>query len=207
MPTTPTTLLPPPNGSSSLVAKPTNVGSTLLTPSSGPIHEKKMLAKERALLLFRCYPSGQANHPETYMVAVSSVLSDYPESVIRSVTDPRAGIARQSKFLPSVAEIAAACDDAKALIDSVTPFYEIPRHGEVITSSMCPDANSQKHLGRIFLKVDSEEWDAWSFHLQESARLANRPRPILKYYFNNGWSFPACWPPGHSNATPAPQTE
>lgn len=55
---------------------------------------------------------GDANDPETYTAAVAAVLAEYPPEVVRLVTDPRTGIARTLKFLPSVAEVAGACDAA-----------------------------------------------------------------------------------------------
>lgn len=41
------------------------------------------------------------------------MLADYAREVIDYVTDPRTGIARKSKWMPSVAEIAEACEHEK----------------------------------------------------------------------------------------------
>ena len=68
------------------------------------------VAVERALLMFGCYRKGDAHDPDTYAAAISSILAEYPEAVVRYVTDPRTGIPRKLKFLPSVAEVAEACD-------------------------------------------------------------------------------------------------
>lgn len=68
--------------------------------------------------MFRCYPAGQANDPETYTAAISAVLAEYPPEVVHRVTDPRTGVARKVKFLPSVAEVVEACEA------EVKPIYE-----------------------------------------------------------------------------------
>jgi hypothetical protein len=60
--------------------------------------------------MFGCYRRDDAHDPDTYAAAISAVLAEYPESVVRYVTDPRTGIPRKLKFLPSVAEVAEACD-------------------------------------------------------------------------------------------------
>lgn len=48
--------------------------------------------------------------PRAYVAGVVAVLSEYPAGVLRRIADPRSGIARQSKFLPTIAEISDACD-------------------------------------------------------------------------------------------------
>lgn len=63
-----------------------------------------------------CYRKGEANDPEIYAAAVTAILSEYPEEVIQRVTDPRTGIPRQLKFMPNPAEVAEACDSAKAFL-------------------------------------------------------------------------------------------
>jgi hypothetical protein len=73
-------------------------------------------AAERARLLFGCYRKGDANDPETYSAAITAILAEYEPEVIQRVTDPRTGIPRQIKFLPNPAEVAEACDKARAAI-------------------------------------------------------------------------------------------
>jgi hypothetical protein len=68
------------------------------------------IATERANILFGCYRSGEANDPAIYAAAVAAVLADYPAEVVRRVTDPRSGLPRRVKWLPTVSEVAAACD-------------------------------------------------------------------------------------------------
>lgn len=96
-------------------------------------------------------------------------------------------------------------------------IYEVPRHGEVITAAMCPplpadtkaEANFYtRHIGRIFLKIETEEWAMWSLYYGEKARERKQwPPPTLPTHFSNGWSFSARWPPGHPNHKPASVTE
>jgi hypothetical protein len=66
--------------------------------------------------MFGCYRKGDANDPEIYVAAVAAVLSEYPESVIDFVTDPRTGLPRKSKWLPNPAEVSEACEEHMAPI-------------------------------------------------------------------------------------------
>lgn len=60
--------------------------------------------------MFGCYRKADANDPEVYVAAAAAVLSEYPVEVVEYVCDPRTGIARHLKWLPTIAEIAEACD-------------------------------------------------------------------------------------------------
>ena len=82
-------------------------------------------AAERARLMLGCYPNGRANDPDTYVAAVAAILSEYPQAVVQRVTDPRTGIARKVKFLPSIAELSEACE--RALLEVWGPLYRAAR--------------------------------------------------------------------------------
>lgn len=60
-------------------------------------------------VLFSCYRKDEAHDPEIYCAAVAATLADFPRQVVDYVTDPRTGIPSESKFLPNVAEVRAAC--------------------------------------------------------------------------------------------------
>lgn len=62
--------------------------------------------------ILACYPHAQPNDPEIYIAALIGVFARYPLPVVASVSDPVAGLASKSKFLPSVAEVTSACDAA-----------------------------------------------------------------------------------------------
>jgi hypothetical protein len=66
--------------------------------------------------MFGCFRKGDANDPEIYVAAIAAVLSEYPESVVDFVTDPRTGLPRTCKFLPQVSEVSDACDAQMAPI-------------------------------------------------------------------------------------------
>ncbi len=60
--------------------------------------------------MFGCYRKHDANDPEIYVAAVASILNEYPPAIIDYVCDPRTGVANELKWLPTIAEISAACD-------------------------------------------------------------------------------------------------
>lgn len=68
------------------------------------------VATRRAAILLGCYRKGDAEDPETYSASVAAVLSTYPQEVAYRVTDPRTGLAGRSQWLPTVAEVRAACE-------------------------------------------------------------------------------------------------
>jgi hypothetical protein len=61
-------------------------------------------------ILLGCYRRGEAEDGEIYTKAVTAVLAQFPESVVRAVCDPRTGLPVRSQFLPTLFEIRAACD-------------------------------------------------------------------------------------------------
>jgi hypothetical protein len=62
--------------------------------------------------LLSCYRKGDAVNPDIYLQAIILVLTRYPTDIVFDVTDPLSGIAGKSVWLPSVAEVKAACDEA-----------------------------------------------------------------------------------------------
>lgn len=68
------------------------------------------LIGDRVRILMGCYRQGEASDPDIYATAIASVFAGYPETVVRAVTDPARGLPGRSKWLPSVAEVVAACD-------------------------------------------------------------------------------------------------
>lgn len=64
-----------------------------------------------AKLLLGCYRTGDANDPEVYVAAITAVMSEYPEDVLRSIVDPRTGIPSKIEWLPKPAEVKSACEE------------------------------------------------------------------------------------------------
>jgi hypothetical protein len=87
------------------------------TPSEGSTTTErdpavlKKYAAERSRLLFGCYRKGDANDPDTYVAAITAVLSRYPHDVIRDVTHPAKGLPIRCDFLPTVKEVYDACEE------------------------------------------------------------------------------------------------
>ena len=73
-------------------------------------HGQPGFASLRAGMMFGCYRKQDANDPEIYVAAVTAILSEYPDSVIETVTDPRTGLPSKIKWLPAVAEVKSECE-------------------------------------------------------------------------------------------------
>ena len=74
----------------------------------------KELALKRAQTMMGCYRLGDVGDPQVYAAAVVAVLVRYPTDVIMSVTEPATGIPSKVKWLPTIAEIVEACEEAVA---------------------------------------------------------------------------------------------
>jgi len=72
--------------------------------------DRQGFASLRAGMMFGCYRKQDANDPEIYVAAVTAILSEYPDSVIETVTDPRTGLPSKIKWLPTVAEVKSECE-------------------------------------------------------------------------------------------------
>lgn len=70
-------------------------------------------ATRKAGQLMNLYRKGDAQDPATYVAGVAAVLSEYPVEIVDYVCDPRTGIARKLKWLPTIAEIVEFCDEQK----------------------------------------------------------------------------------------------
>ena len=85
-----------------------------LTASLNASNEAKKLAAYHAKLILGCYRAGEANDPEVYATAVAAVLSRYPADIGARLSDPKDGTAGKLKWLPTVSEIKAMCDELQA---------------------------------------------------------------------------------------------
>ena len=65
---------------------------------------------EALKILFGSFPLGKPNDPQIYTAAVTQLLSNYPNSVVRKAVDPIRGIASRTKFLPTIAELSELLD-------------------------------------------------------------------------------------------------
>jgi hypothetical protein len=93
---------------------------------------------KQAKILFSSYRQDQFADEEGFLSSLVMVLAEYPEEVIRHITDPRTGIQRACKWPPTIAEIVTACEvqmqhmeKLKRLANhgkpKVVPMLEAPR--------------------------------------------------------------------------------
>jgi hypothetical protein len=56
------------------------------------------------------YPTARPHEPAIYTAAVAGILAEYPREIIDFVTDPRTGLANGKSWIPTLAEVRAACE-------------------------------------------------------------------------------------------------
>ena len=76
---------------------------------SKPI-SKMALITQQARILLSAYRRDDLADPEGFVAQLGMVLEGFPDAVIIAVTDPRTGIQRRLKFMPTIAEIVEACE-------------------------------------------------------------------------------------------------
>lgn len=106
-------------------------------------------ASQKAALLFGCYRKGDAADPEIYVAAVTAILSEYPAEVVDFVCDPRTGLPRKLSFLPTVAEIAAACDARMEYAEAIAKLHKRAEKERAIVAN--PNASAIE-------KLRAQEW-------------------------------------------------
>jgi len=70
------------------------------------------IVSDCARMLVGAYRRNDAEDPALFIRAAATVLAGYPEKIVRRVTHPAYGIPSRLKFLPSIAEIRDACEEA-----------------------------------------------------------------------------------------------
>lgn len=89
-----------------------------------------------ATMLFGCYRASEANDPETFIAAAAATLARYPTEIAIAVSDPVSGLPSTNKWLPSIAEVREACEQAMA-----------PRYAEERRQ------NERAHTERVIARV------------------------------------------------------
>ena len=104
------------------------------------------LARERAQILVGCYRKSDAADPQTYAAAVVAVLARWPADVIMKVTEPATGIPSRIGWLPSIAEITRACEEA---YEPIKARLEIEKTRQALPA---PDRASRPSLDELKAK-------------------------------------------------------
>lgn len=85
--------------------------------SSRPSIDESQRQKSRKSLIERCqriifsaYRTDQYGDPEGYIDSLNLVFGQYPNDVVKYVSDPRTGVQRDCEWPPTIAKIVAACD-------------------------------------------------------------------------------------------------
>jgi len=60
--------------------------------------------------LISAFPNGTPQDPKGYIGALSGILLEYPRSIALRCADLRLGVARETRFLPTVADLVAWCE-------------------------------------------------------------------------------------------------
>jgi len=110
----------------------------VLSPSGRSANCEPELAAARATILFGYYPRNEANDPEIFITGATAMLSSYPEIVVERVCDPIRGLPAKSKFLPSIAEIRAACETEMVWFDTVERRSRDRKHTAKVLEPMLP---------------------------------------------------------------------
>ena len=68
------------------------------------------------------YPNARKNVSNSYIGTLAALLLTYPKSIAMRCVDPINGVARTTKFLPTVADIVAWCERPKDTMEHIVDF-------------------------------------------------------------------------------------
>lgn len=60
--------------------------------------------------MLAAFPNGSPANAKGYIGALAAVLGDYPKSVALRCADPAKGVSRETRFMPTVADLVAFCE-------------------------------------------------------------------------------------------------
>lgn len=69
--------------------------------------------------LVDAFPNGRSQAPKSYIGALAATLCTYPRQVAAQCADPLRGVARDTRFLPTIADIVAWCEREKAALQQI----------------------------------------------------------------------------------------
>ncbi len=80
--------------------------------------DRMMLSEaiDAAGAMIQGYPNGGANAGKSYIGIIAALLCSYPRGIAIACADPLRGVARETRFLPTVADIVAWCEPRVAAL-------------------------------------------------------------------------------------------
>lgn len=126
--------------------------------------------------MFGCYRRDEAADPDTFVAAVTMVLSRYSAEIVEAVTDPFAGLpSRKSERgysgLPDVADVKAACESEATRIErlkkyaALPPTTSVPRlrpppagPGAWATIRVAPNTPQYPRMVEVIKAADVRKW-------------------------------------------------
>lgn len=142
-----------------LSIEPANsVEAAILETKPFPKADSRQAASAAAMLI-GCYPNGKPADPQTYVAAITALLAEFPHEVVRRVTDPRFGVQRHCKFLPTIAELSDALEVEMVPLRRQWREEKIRREEEIerqIRARALPDAQAEKRIVEGLKKLSAE---------------------------------------------------
>lgn len=75
--------------------------------------------------LISAFPNGGQQSSKGYIGALSALLLEYPRQIALECADPVKGVARATKFLPTIADIVGWCDERKISLESWVKSHDM----------------------------------------------------------------------------------
>jgi hypothetical protein len=113
--------------------------------------------------LLGCYPAGKPADPQVYVAAVTAVLANYPNEIVRRVTDPVSGLPSRCKFLPTIAELTEACGEL------MRPYRQELEDAKRLAKQDAERADREKYRDPEMQKKVNAAIDKWKSERRLSA--------------------------------------
>jgi hypothetical protein len=117
-------------------------------------NERRSMISKRVAMIFAAYRVTEFSDPAGAAASMSAVLEDYPDDVIRYVSDPKTGIQRKCKWPPTINELVEFCDEHVAYLAKLDRFNN---WGKADAAQIEPPRQEKPTLAELKAKY-GENW-------------------------------------------------
>lgn len=126
-------------------------------------------------MMFGCWRKVDAADPDTFITAVASVLSGYPEWIVHRVTDPRTGLPSKQQFPPSAFEVRQECERHMETVRWHADHDKRLAHQQLLAIAP-PEEKPRKTIEEL-KAVIGQDWGIQSARLTETVDQAAERLP------------------------------
>ena len=107
-------------------------------------------------MLLSAYRKDDLADPEVFVAQLGIVLEGYDDAVIIAVTDPRTGLQRRAKWMPTISEVVDACEAEASRIATQRRYAAMPKPAPSCLTG--PVDNTPGRRAQVFVHADAPQY-------------------------------------------------